>query len=245
MFAAAGFISLIIFPCSVTNASIGTGNTGIHVIDQNDTIVFDLANGISGVGFIEFPVYFISDDTINSVDFAFRFNQSVYTYDTVYSTVSSLSYSAYLNPGDSTLRFTSFSIPVLGNYDNIAWVRLLTTANTILESDFNSVESYLNGNLCSYKFTDGTTLGIEHLENNQPVLYPNPADNLLYMTLPKSGTVVFSDLYGKQLIQLSNKAADKTLSVDVSSFSEGIYFVTWWNHSGENQTEKMLISRSR
>lgn len=213
----------------------------VNTIDQNDTIVFDLANGFAGAGYIEFPVYFISDDTINAVDFAFRFNQALYTYDTIYSNIASLSYSEYLNPGDSTLRFTSFSIPVLTDYDPVAWVRFLTSSNIILSGDFNNVEAYLNGDLCSYRFTDGTTLGAMELLPASPVIYPNPSGTIVTIGVATEGNLLITDAMGRQVFYHQVRFTEKTIPVDVSEFSAGWYTVTITDRAGRYSCDKMLV----
>jgi hypothetical protein len=214
-----------------------TANFQLHVIDPADTIVFDLANGVINAGQVEFPVYFKSDDTIQAVDFAFRFNQPHLLFDTIYPAISTLSESYYLNPGDSVLRFTSFSIPVLASNVNIAWIRFSVNALPVLAADFNSVEAYLNGYPCSYKFTDGTTMSILEMKSASVSVFPNPADRFLFVIgSTELSNVEFLDFQGRS-ISLTGNMIESGCMYDLTGLTSGVYFIL------QKNSQKMSVSR--
>jgi CubicO group peptidase (beta-lactamase class C family) len=64
-------------------------------------------------------------------------------------------------------------------------------------------------------------LSFETPKNNLPILYPNPAQNQLHLSQLKDNAEVF--IYNLQGLQLMH-STDKT--IDVSSFSPGIYLIT-------------------
>ena len=58
---------------------------GSSVIDNLDTVVFDLSQAIIVSNKVSFPVYVLSDETINSLDFSFMYNQNNLLFDSIYS----------------------------------------------------------------------------------------------------------------------------------------------------------------
>lgn len=221
-----------VFIHEMRGAVPSSGSQSASIIDQQDTIIFDLANGISGPGFLEFPLYFVSDDTINAVDFAFRFDQTSYAYDTTYTNLPNLSYSEFQNPADSTVRFTSFSIQVLNNFDHVAWVRFLTNQPAILASDFFNVEAYLNGDVCSYKFTDGNTLSINDPNDGALLVYPNPTDVMVFLSVPEGGSFRIYDSKGRLIYKSESYASPASVEVDTRQYPAGAYIIALSSKSG-------------
>ncbi|MCX6209904.1 MAG: T9SS type A sorting domain-containing protein, partial [Bacteroidetes bacterium] len=79
------------------------------------------------------------------------------------------------------------------------------------------------------------------VSNEQLVVYPNPAHstiNLNVRTLVGRGSIVVTDLYGKQL--KTQTLSMGTNTIDVSSFAKGMYMVSVITETGK-QTQKVVV----
>lgn len=126
-------------------------------IDVNDTVVFDLSNAILvNSTTIDIPVFIITDDVINALDFSFKFNESVITFDTLISYKSYLFALTNFNVIDRKLRFTSSSLTPIEHNTTLLVIRfqLSSACKRVTPADFNTMATYLNGGPCSYKITD-------------------------------------------------------------------------------------------
>src|SRR4051794_4731655 len=94
------------------------------VINQYDTVVFNVLQAVYQGGYVEFPVFFRSDDTINALDFSFKFNTACFTYDTVIKLASYLTVNANYDSGLSRLIFTSYSLQRITNDTPLVKIRL-------------------------------------------------------------------------------------------------------------------------
>ena len=79
------------------------------VINNLDTVVFDLAQQTNTTSTVMFPVYFLSDDTVNALDFSFKFDMSKFSYDTIFNHTNYLT-AVFYQAADSVLRLTSYSL---------------------------------------------------------------------------------------------------------------------------------------
>lgn len=124
------------------------------IINNSDTVVFDLSQATCTGQYFLVPVSVISDDVINAVDFSMKYNNSKITYNSVinYKPVY-LTPSANFNSTDSILRFTSYSfvLPIEKN-TAIAAVRFNLLNGPITAANFNTVKGFLNGDRCAIKF---------------------------------------------------------------------------------------------
>src|SRR4030095_8126599 len=57
--------------------------TRISSINASDSVLIDLDNFIKAGNDIAVPVYILTDDTIYSLDFSFKYNHDNLTYDTM------------------------------------------------------------------------------------------------------------------------------------------------------------------
>ncbi len=109
--------------------------------------------------------------------------------------------------------------------------------------------TYVNSNGCSSSRTVNTNIvacaskGIKNndLLTNNFTLYPNPVHSTVYLKVDKlinNGTIVITDLYGKQLKQQSLSFGINT--IDVSNLAKGMYLVSIITENGK-QTQKMVV----
>lgn len=121
------------------------------IIDNSDTVVFDFSQAICTPLYVQVPVFYLSDDDIYALDFALKFNPSEFTYNSTISHKPYLNNSTNYNPVDSTLRFSTFSMTVMDNNTPLISVRFNVTSGMISLSSFSTIQTWLNGDVCSYK----------------------------------------------------------------------------------------------
>lgn len=183
------------------------------LISSQDTIIFDFSNAVCASGYMEVPVRFNSDEQVYAMDFALKFDPSVFTYISVTSLKGYLAVSANYNGSDSTLRFSSSSLQVIDNNTNLIMVRFSLPVSQIDYQDFVSVYTLLNGDDCSAKAIEpvpaaiivpggdtailpGDSLSLSYVPH-PPLTYlwsTNESDSIIYVTFP--GTYSLTTYYG-------------------------------------------------
>ena len=81
----------------------GTQKTQFN-INNLDSVVFDISQAVMAGNQVAFPVYIQTDDTINSVDFSFQFDEVNFSLDTIINLTTYLMPTYNINA--STLYFT-------------------------------------------------------------------------------------------------------------------------------------------
>src|SRR5688572_30028091 len=145
--------------------------------DLQDTLVFDLSQQTQGSGYVQFPVYFLSDEVINAVDFSLRYNTADLVYDSIIKLASYLNVTVNeVHASDTTIYFTSYSLQTITNDTPLVQIRF-TPATQICAEDITFAAGYLNGNAVSVRIVDCSTVGINDAEKNKSItnIYPNPA----------------------------------------------------------------------
>ena len=88
-------------------------------------------------------------------------------------------------------------------------------------------------------FVIETTLGTDEFTINNISVYPNPAKGILNYTISDQivlTAVTINDISGKQIYKSGNTINN---SIDVSSLSSGVYFVTFTSDKG-TATKKFI-----
>ncbi len=165
------------------------GPVSTLVINQFDSVFFDIAQAVINGSSVEFPVYFRSDDVINSLDFAFKYNQTHLEYDTIINLTSYIEPLSYYNPNDSTVRLTSYSFTQPYSNDTpLVIVRFTLLSGQLCSNDLDSVSALLNGDACAYLVSDCLS-GLFDAPAEVPMnLFPNPASD--WVTI-RTGSVAF------------------------------------------------------
>lgn len=207
----------------------------MNIINAQDTVVFDIAHADSGIGFVEFPVYFLSGDTINALDFSFKYNQVNFSYDTILKLASYLSITSNYNIGDSTVYFTSFSITTFANNTQMVKIRFNVLSGQFCTDDLSNVLVYLNGEVCSVKITEciHAPNSIHNLENKNASIdfYPNPSDGITQVRFNadrnQSCDLIVSDVNGKMVYKQSANAVagENEMNLHLDFLSKGVYLV--------------------
>ncbi len=189
------FLIIITGTISITkgiNNNIATNNLqhNSRNINAADSVIFDLSRAVLTANYVDVPVLFRSNDIINAVDFAFKFNELNLTYDSVINYTPYLSELASQNQLDRFLRFTSSSLQQIANDSILIAIRFSFTVpcGKINVSDFNTITAYLNGDPCSYKFTNPVPHGFIATFNTSNIC---SGTNVIFNGIPTltSGTI--------------------------------------------------------
>lgn len=148
--------------------------------------------------------------------------------------------------------FTLLGTPAGGSWSSTGVISItnsgvVTTTNAL--GACSVTYTYTNANACKSSRTISNTIincgskGANQttLANEQFVVYPNPAHsviNLNIKTLTGKGTVVLTDLYGKQLKQQPLSIGAN--SIDVSNLAKGTYLMSVTTEQGK-QTQKIVV----
>lgn len=195
------------------------------LINNLDSVVFDIEQSTISGGFVEFPVKFLSDDSIFALDFSFKYNQLNFLYDSTINITTGLTALAHYNPNDSIVRVTSYSLSTLPNDSPIVKLRFQVLSGTFCNADVNTVKGYLNGDLCSNKLVNCNTTGINETGFDKMIqVFPNPSSGVVHVNIPADGaTLSITDLYGK--IMLAETGASRQHTLNLSSLTAGLYFI--------------------
>ncbi len=85
----------------------------------------------------------------------------------------------------------------------------------------------------------GDTNGIGDVTFDAISIYPNPANNVLNISMNQGiNSIVIVDMIGK--VVYSTEVNSETITVDVSTFNTGTYFITFINVDGFSSTQKFM-----
>ncbi len=195
-------------------------------IDNLDTVIFDYSSSVITSTYIDIPVKIHSDDVVNALDFSFKFNHNVLTYDTTIELTSYMISNSYYNPVDSTVRYTSYSMTNYVLDTPLVMVRLMLNNGTINFTDLFEFLVYLNGDPCSVGFNGQLPTKIENIEvEDKFKVYPNPCYESLYI---KSEMPMFYQLHniqGQAVSQLHTTNADVIAEISTRNLPKGIYIL--------------------
>lgn len=86
---------------------------------------------------------------------------------------------------------------------------------------------------------DGT-VNIAHEVISQFNIYPNPANNVIFVAAKESGNIIITDILGAVKYEGIFSGDSKEKIIDVYKYNKGIYFVTFRNNNYQS-TQKILI----
>src|SRR6185369_2658819 len=111
---------LFLIPALIILVAAGSATANVNA---QDSIVFDLSKITYNNDYASVPVYILSDDTLYSLDFSLKFDESNLTYDSTFNQTGYLSALAFFNQTDRTYRFTSSSIQPIENNKTLVLIR--------------------------------------------------------------------------------------------------------------------------
>lgn len=196
------------------------------VIDSLDTVYFDIREAVCTGPYIDIPLHIQSDDDVYAIDFAVKLNVEELTFHSVQNYKSYLYEAANFNTGDSTLRFTSFSLVPVENDSDIVGVRFNKSEGYINVLDFTNTTAQLNGDFCSFKVIDtdpapflstGPTVAIQAGDSAHIVVTAASGSSLLWST-GNTTDEIYVDSSGLYLVTVTapGSGCAAVLSVNVN-----------------------------
>lgn len=219
-------------------ATVGSG--GIYRQSQNEKVVFDLSKAIIKDGYADVPVSVVSENSVNSLDFAMELNSENLSYVTVVNHTGYLQTLANMNDGDKTLRLTSYSLQNYEKNSSLVSVRFALKSGKINESDLTSVEAFLNGEKVSAEVRGARFVSSEN--ENLVSIYPNPAHEVMNVLVSADATVQLLDLEGKQVLFETSVNADQKHEISTQNFAAGIYMMKIYNNDFVSM-KKVVINK--
>jgi len=221
----------------------GGGPVGTTTINQFDSVFFDVAQAVINGTTVEFPVYLRSDDVINALDFAFKYDQTHLEYDTIINLTTYIDPLTYYNPNDSMVRLTSYSFTqAYVNDTPLFIIRFTLLTGQLCSNDLDSVSSLLNGDASTYTVSDCTSGLFDLPSVNSINVYPNPANDFVTFDVPVKSTVEIMDISSKKVVSEMVVETPGTQTVNTSVIPNGIYLL---KITGNDYTacSKLLISK--
>ncbi len=99
-----------------------------------------------------------------------------------------------------------------------------------------------------FNYVRGHVSGVnDKISSESFVLYPNPVHDLLTIRVPENlaGTkkLTINNIHGKQIKEVISSDNKNDWSINVASFSEGMYFCTFSDDKGNKITKRFVISK--
>lgn len=205
-------------------ATVGSG--GIYRQSASEKVIFDLSKAVIKDGFADVPVSFISDEEVNSLDFALEMNMENLSFTSLEDRTNYLQTLAFMNSEDRTLRITSNSLQNYEKNKSLLSIRFELKSGQINESDLTSVVAYLNGERVSTEVRGANFVA----DNNLVQVYPNPSNGILNVLVSANATVQLFDFEGKQVVFETSVNADEKREINTQDFASGIYMMKIFNN---------------
>jgi hypothetical protein len=192
-------------------------------IDAGDTVVFDISQSQIAGNKVSFPVYIVSDDTINALDFSLVYDEMNFSLDTI------LNLTTYLQPvynyNLGTLYFTSYSLQQIDHNANLVSIKMNMLGHYLCSDDLSSLLVYLNGDACSVRVIECLTDAVAEHVNKSFQVFPNPATDKLNIVCDFNSEVQLKDIKGSVVFSKVNDHSD-AMHVDVSQLPQGVYVLS-------------------
>ena len=193
--------------------------------NPSDKVIFDLTNAVVSQNSVDVPVLVSSNKVVTSLDFATRFNENKLKFENIVDKTSYLDQYSYFNQDDNTLRFTTTTLnkEVIETGKTLVILHFSKIGGEISQSDLQSVEAYVNGEMASLEVTNAT--GINTIENNRSFnVYPNPASDKLNIEVSENAKVQVLDITGKVVMETA-VIANQIQTLEVNNLANGVYTV--------------------
>jgi hypothetical protein len=134
-------------------------NSLLLKIGPGDSLVFDMAQ-INAIGsIIEIPVSIISDDSITSFDFQFKFNTEKIAFVNATSQKPNIYTAFNFNTNESILRLSAYSLQPMEKGVSLVKLRFTRISGFLDPADFISMITWLNGENCIPKILGNLCAG--------------------------------------------------------------------------------------
>jgi photosystem II stability/assembly factor-like uncharacterized protein len=220
-------------------SSIISCSWDVDGVFQSNAYNFNYYASSPGLHYIGLKVYSTTDSSY-----------SVATINVSSGSISSFTYSSI---GSSA----SFVNTTTGSFTNVLW----NFGDGNQSTQNNPSHTYLSSgtyNVCLYTYSlcsidtfcqtiNVTLTSSEELaDKNDIVLWPNPANDVLYFSSGDNSlkSIKITDARGATVLSFNNLST-KASSVDISGLADGIYFILVYNEEGFASSRKIIVNKSR
>ncbi len=207
-----------------------------------DSIVFNIASAYQINSVVDVPVFIKSNDTIFAIDFSMQYNDQKVVFDSIIPVLNNLQYLYFLNPGDSTLRLTSYCPDGIPEDSVILIIRFQVASGPMCSGEIYNLNTWMNGNVCSNEIIDCIVSGIEEQEEIILEIFPNPATDYISINSQFNGTVTIFDLNAKKMGESIQVEEGKILYAPVANLPSGLYIL---NYTSAKITSNIRLVISR
>jgi hypothetical protein len=226
------FRSVLLGDVNGNYASILPDGTIKKTATSEDKVVFDLSKATIKGNTIDVPVFAISKNPVNALDFSFKYDTANLTYNTTTNFASSIEALSHLNANDQTLRFTSNGLASFNTSKSIVSVRFEMINGTINPEDLNSVAGYLNGEKVEVEVIKRNTDSGNGLYTDKAIsVYPNPSSKILNVVAVEDATVQIFDITAREVLFETKVNANETQEINVENFARGVYLFKIFNNN--------------
>ncbi len=212
-------------------------------IDSLDSVVFDMSNYEIIGSKMRFPISIQSNDTINALDFEFKYNMDSLLFDSIVELTTYIQPFSYFNVNDSTFRYTSYSLQAYDLNMPLMKVQFLNLLPQMAVNTVSNVRAYLNGSECPVKIILPLVSGIDSYENNDKsvLIYPNPASGYLIVNSEKTFNIqVISLSSGETLSVPKTNLSNGITTINLENLPVGAYFLKLTNSNGISTFKKFI-----
>ncbi len=215
----------------------------INTIDARDSVYYNLEGAQVSGDIVEIPVFIITDDIINALDFEMSFDTEKMTFLTIIDHTGHIQSTFFFNTNDSTLRFTSNSLTNYNTAVKIISIRFKMSSLCITGNDFFSVKNWLNGDGCSVKLNKSTVVCRPSANEDTSIdskyaIYPVPTSNKeISVVGDENGFMEVFDNQGKVVLgRFPFVIKEKII---LSNLKAGVYYVKI--HGRQSSLTKRII----
>lgn len=135
-----------------------------------------------------------------------------------------------------------FSIDSGGNSTSNGNIIVLYTIGEVNVQELNAGNILLSEGFISSDFGETLSIGDDNSMDNQLLLYPNPAKDLVIIDNIPHGEIqmIVFDVNGKELV--SKIANTQTARIDTSNLPNGVYIVQF-DHNGYITHKKLVVNK--
>jgi len=172
-----------------------------------------------------------NSDVINGYDFSF--DCSKFTALTSASDIAKMNLAS--NLVDNRILVSGYN---LGSFKNGKLASISLKANDVVSlSDISVVTSSINESPVAFELSAKDVTGVEVVNGNEARVWPNPASDVLFVTVNEKATVTLLDVKGRVVVE-TIAYANENNEINVANLPAGVYLV---KIVGKKVTETKII----
>jgi hypothetical protein len=183
----------------------------------SDAVVFDAARSYEVDGFVNVPVRF-TGASVHSIDFSFNYDRSQLEFVSATDLSGQLMMLTHESSNDQLVRFTSSSLQEVSGNAAVAALRF-RKLNDNAVAGIQPVNAFLDGESVSTEVTSRSQNAAVPVMN----VYPNPAQDLLFVLSSVDVQLELTDISGRTLMTINNVLAGERTDLSVAGVANGVY----------------------